>query len=117
MALKELYVISQPLLPKLPQGKTAFVSTCFCFCFLTEKQMNNSILYQEGILGMLLSGIQRAVVVQEGAGSDPGQSPGALLPSACFSVRLIFYLQRLFEKGHSVQVENLYQSRFQQACD
>lgn len=57
--------------------------------------MNNSILYQEGILGMLLSRIQRAVVVQEGTGSDSRQSPGVSHPSACFNVWLTFYLQRV----------------------
>lgn len=54
--------------------------------------MNYSVLYQGGIVGMFLSGIQRAVV-QDGGGSDSRQSPGVVLSSVCFNVWLTFYLQ------------------------
>jgi hypothetical protein len=82
-----------------------FLFCCWCCCcVLTEKQMNYSVLYQGGIVGMFLSGIQRAVV-QDGGGSDSRQSPGVVLSSVCFNVWLTFYLQWLFEKGHSIQVK------------
>lgn len=78
--------------------------------------MNNSMLYQEGILSLLLPGIQRAVV-QEGGGSDPKQSPGVSLPLPASVFDLTFICNDYLRKDTAFRLKTFTKVDFIKAVN